>query len=616
MVKQFLFILFSIVLLAQEYEPGQVLVKLEPAAHRSAFNATLDPSRYVIEKLVVRRLGIYTVRIVDKQWTAPQAVEELRNNPWVETAQLDHKVTLRQTFPNDNRFSSQWDKHNTGQSGGVVDADIDAPEAWDITTGGVNAVGDTIVVAVVDGGMQINHPDLAPNVWTNYNEIAGNNIDDDNNGYVDDIHGWDAYNSDGSIPSNGHGTHVSGIVGAKGNNGNQVAGVNWDVKIMAIAGSSSNTSTVLEAYGYALDQRAFYDSTNGSMGAFVVATNSSFGVNYADCNSGSYPLWNDMYDALGEYGILSAAATMNISADVDVTGDVPTGCSSDYMVAVTNTTRNDVKNSGAAYGATTIDLGAPGTSILSTYTGSGTSTATGTSMATPQVAGAVGLMHAAMGPGFTNYFKNNPAEGGLLLKEMILAGTDSLPSLNGITVSGGRLNIFNSVVLVQEFMSADSLDPNPVTELEMDMSNEFEVVLIWTDPTMLFGGDPISDFVIDISRNGLAHASISSGLGSFTDYDLICGQSYQYHCVTRLLANDSTSTAADITTSTTGGEFVLGDITNDQTINMFDVYNLLILILGNDTYDGTEFCAADVDFDNELTIADVLRLVDIVFGRP
>ncbi len=165
-------------------------------------------------------------------------------------------------------------------------------------------------------------------------------------------------------------------------------------------------------------------------------------------------------------------------------------------------------------------------------------------------------------------------------------------------------------------MSADSLDPNPVTELQMDMSNGFEVVLSWTDPTMLFGGDPISDFVIDISRNGLAHASISSGLGSFTDYDLICGQSYQYHCVTRLLANDSTSTAADITTSTTGGEFVLGDITNDQIINMFDVYNLLILILGNDTYDGTEFCAADVDFDNELTVADILRLVDIVSGQP
>ena len=122
----------------------------------------------------------------------------------------------------------------------------------------------------------------------------------------------------------------------------------------------------MEAYGYALDQRAIYDSSGGLSGAFVVATNSSFGVNNADCSSGDYSLWNDMYDALGQYGILSCGATMNINSNVDVTGDVPTGCESDYMISVTNTTRNDAKNSGAAYGLTTIDLGAPGTQVLST----------------------------------------------------------------------------------------------------------------------------------------------------------------------------------------------------------------------------------------------------------
>ena len=100
---------------------------------------------------------------------------------------------------------------------------------------------------------------------------------------------------------------------ARGNNENDISGVNWDVKLMAIAGSSGNTSTVLEAYGYALDQRVIYDSTNGEKGAFVVATNSSFGVDFADCSAGDYILWNNMYDALGEYGILSAAATINSS---------------------------------------------------------------------------------------------------------------------------------------------------------------------------------------------------------------------------------------------------------------------------------------------------------------
>ncbi|MDP6276476.1 MAG: S8 family serine peptidase, partial [Candidatus Marinimicrobia bacterium] len=545
---------------AQDYESKYVLVKLDRDVNKSEFRAVLDPAKYVIEKTVVRRLGIYRIQIIKHQLTAPMAVEELRNYPWVEKAQLDHKVTPRQTFPDDNEFSGQWDKHNTGQNGGTPDADIDAPEAWDITTGGVNALGDTIVVAVVDGGMMLTHTDLVPNLWTNYNEIPGNNIDDDNNGYIDDIHGWDAYSSDGSIPGDGHGTHVGGIIGAKGNNGSMVTGVNWDVKIMAIAGSSSNTSTVLEAYGYALDQRAMYDSTNGALGAFVVATNSSFGIDFADCNSGDYILWNDMYDAMGEYGILSAAATMNRDEDVDIEDDVPTGCVSDYMIAVTNTTRNDVKYSSAAYGATMIDLGAPGTSVLSTYTGGGTSTLTGSSMASPQVAGAVGFMHAAMSAGFVSYFKNNCADGGVLIKQMILDGTDPLPSLDGITVSGGRLNIYNTAVLVQEYLAGDSLDPNPVSNLQVDTSQWYQATLTWEDPTTLFGGDPITDFVIDISRDGIFHTNIPAGLESFTDYGLLSEVPYQYSFVTRLTDNDSTSSPANITVISIGGDCMNGDV--------------------------------------------------------
>jgi hypothetical protein len=601
---------------AQDYESKYVLVKLDRDVNKGEFRAVLDPAKYVIEKTVVRRLGIYRIQINNNQVTAPMAVEEMRNNPWVEKAQLDHKVTPRQTFPDDNEFSGQWDKHNTGQNGGTPDADIDAPEAWDITTGGVNALGDTIVVAVVDGGMMLTHTDLVPNLWTNYNEIPGNNIDDDNNGYIDDINGWDAYSSDGTIPGSGHGTHVSGIIGAKGNNGSMVTGVNWDVKIMAIAGSSSNTSTVLEAYGYALDQRALYDSTNGALGAFVVATNSSFGINNADCNSGNYILWNDMYDAMGEFGILSAGATMNNNSNVDNTGDVPTGCVSDYMIAVTNTTRNDVKNSGAAYGATMIDLGAPGTSVLSTYTGGGTSTLTGTSMASPQVAGAVGFMHAAMSAGFANYFKANRADGGVLIKQMILDGTDPLPSLEGITVSGGRLNIYNTAVLVQEYLAGDSLDPNPVFNLQADTSEWYQATLIWNDPTTLFGGDPITDFVIDISRDGLSHTSLPSGLESFTDYGLLSGEPYQYSLITRLTANDSTSAPATITVFPVGGNCVTGDVNNDQIINILDVINILYFALGFQEPDDEDFCTSDVDYDGVITVTDVLRLVDIVLGRP
>ena len=614
MQKLLVIIIFVSGLFAQDHDPDHVLVKLGHDVKKGEFRTFLDPTKYAIEQTVVKRLNIYKIRILNEHLTAQMAVKELRNNPWVEKVQLDHKVTPRQTFPDDNQFSVQWDKHNTGQSGGTPDADIDAPEAWDITTGGVNALGDTIVVAVVDDGMMLNHTDLAPNLWINHNEIPGNGIDDDNNGYVDDINGWDAYSSDGSIPGSGHGTHVAGIIGAKGNNGSMVAGVNWNVKLMAIAGSSGTTSTVLEAYGYALDQRAFYDSTNGALGAFVVATNSSFGIDNADCNSGSYALWNDMYDAMGEYGILSAAATMNSNSNVDITGDVPTGCASDYMIAVTNTTRNDTKNSGAAYGATTIDLGAPGTSVLSTYIGGGTQTLTGTSMASPQVAGAVGFMHAAMSPGFANYFKNNRADGGVLIKQMILDGTDPLTSLNGITVSGGRLNIYNTAVLVQEYLASDSLDPNPVSNLQADTSQWYQATLTWNDPTTLFGGDSITDFIIEINRDGLFHTSIPSGLESFTDYGLLSGVPYHYSFVTRLTDNDSTSAPANIAVFPIGGDCIPGDVTGDQTINLLDVINILMFVLGYNTPGIEDFCAADVDYDGMITITDVLRLVDIVLG--
>ncbi|MCH7764629.1 MAG: hypothetical protein IIB95_12975, partial [Candidatus Marinimicrobia bacterium] len=120
-------IIFSMALLsAQDYDDKYILIKLNQGVKKSTLKTVLNSSRYVIEKPIVKRLGIYKVRILDNQLTAPMAVEEMRNNPWVEKAQLDHKVTLRQTFPNDSLFYQQWSKHNTGQDDGIADADIDA----------------------------------------------------------------------------------------------------------------------------------------------------------------------------------------------------------------------------------------------------------------------------------------------------------------------------------------------------------------------------------------------------------------------------------------------------------------------------------------------------------
>ncbi|MCC6476107.1 S8 family serine peptidase, partial [bacterium] len=179
----------------------------------------------------------------------------------------------------------------------------------------------------------------------------------------------------------------------------------------------------------------------------------------AFCTSGSYPTWNDLYNAMGEVGILSACATANANYNVDTQGDVPTSCSSPYVISVTNTTSTDAKNSGAGYGLTTIDLGAPGTSILSLRSTGSTGTMTGTSMSTPHVAGAVALMHAAASFGFYNYNTLYPDSGALALKEMLLDGTDPIAALQGITVTGGRLNLYNACLAISQYVGVNPTEP-------------------------------------------------------------------------------------------------------------------------------------------------------------
>ena len=487
MKRYLVIILITTGLIAQKYAPGNILIQSKTGVTMDELKIGLDISQYQIVKPLMKRANIYLVKVVDRSLTTERALKEISENPWVQNAQFDHYISQRQTFPDDPSFNSQWGMHNTGQSGGLEDADIDAPEAWSLSTGGVNAIGDDIVVAIVDGGCMLSHTDLDDNLWVNIDEIPGNNIDDDNDGYVDDVNGWNAFNSNGNVSSDGHGTHVAGIVGAEGNNGSMVAGVNWNVKLMIIEGSTGTTSIVLEAYGYVLDQRVLYNETNGAEGAFVVSTNSSFGIDFADCTTGSYPLWDEAYTAMGEAGILSAAATINSNQNVDSIGDVPTGCISDFLITVTNTTRNDQKAS-AGYGIESIDLGAPGSSILSTYSNGSTSSLSGTSMATPHVAGAVGFFHAVMTASFSEFHKQNPGEGTLILKNMILDGTDEINALENITVSGGRLNLYNTAIMVSEFMASDSLDPNPVTNFNGDGSDGMTVHLNWENPKHFLEG--------------------------------------------------------------------------------------------------------------------------------
>lgn len=349
---------------------------------------------------------------------------------------LNSKVTFRKT-PNDPRFSELWNFLP-----GRNNADVSALKAWDLSVGNKN--GDDYVVAVIDGGIDVAHSDLKDNIWINKGEIAGNQIDDDGNGYVDDVNGWNAFNDTGNINSDFHGTHVAGIIGAKGNNGVGLAGINWNIKIMGISGSSGDTKTVLKAYNYILKQKKLYLDTNGRLGANIVSTNSSFGVDYADCSSSDYRLWNEVYDELGKVGILNATATINDEIDVDVEGDVPTGCKSDSIISVTNTNSNNEKYQFSGYGARSIDLGAPGTDILSTVPDNGYELLTGTSMSTPHVAGAIAFLHGLKNKAFLKIRKENPKKGALLIKKILMESVDKNSTLKEKTVSGGKLNLFKS----------------------------------------------------------------------------------------------------------------------------------------------------------------------------
>jgi subtilisin family serine protease len=393
------------------------------------------------------------IALLEPQFTVldtKKLVEILRSYPEVAWAQLDHPVTMREVIPDDPDFARQWSLRSQSNN-----SDIRATYAWTLGKGGKTIEGEDVVVAVVDQGVDWTHPSLAANMWVNTAEIDGNKIDDDGNGYVDDIYGWDAVRGQGQIFPGDHGTHVAGIIGARGNDGLQVVGVNWESKIMSVRvlgyGDKDLTSTVLEGYNYVLKQKKMWLESEGKAGANVVATNSSFGVDYARCDSGDYPAWNAVYEAMGQVGILSAAATINGHVDVDVRGDVPTTCQSDFIVSVTNTTETGTKNSGAGYGAVHIDLGAPGTNVLSTVTKGLVRNMTGTSMATPHVAGAIAFLHSVASQDFRRLYRESPAEAALKIKRAMLESVTVQQDLVGRTVSGGRLNLHGAAVKLTDF---------------------------------------------------------------------------------------------------------------------------------------------------------------------
>jgi hypothetical protein len=427
------------------YVPGEVLVQIddpmwlpEIIGELQIVNSTYTGLR--VSKEVSRPVNIWLLAFDENAITHDDMLNALVNNKHILIAQNNHYVQERITTPNDPIFGTQW--HHVDGS----DNDIDSDLAWDITTGGTTNTGHEIVVCVIEGGGAAwNHEDLIANHWVNTAEIDGNSIDDDGNGYIDDYNGWNSGNNTDNIATGDHGTGVSGMIGARGDNGIDATGINWNVKIMQVDMGGISEANVIAAYTYPLTMRQLYTSSGGTEGAFVVATNASWGIDNA--NPASYPLWCNFYDTLGEAGILNCGATANNNVNIDAVGDMPTACSSPYMISVTATNSSDVRTF-SGYGQTTIDVGAPGGGVITLANTNATTTTSGTSFASPLTAGVIALIYSVPCSDIAVLAMSDPQEAADLVREALFDGVDLVPNLTTETVTGGRINAFNSVELI------------------------------------------------------------------------------------------------------------------------------------------------------------------------
>lgn len=365
-----------------QFAPGQVLVGFLPGAEAVGLQSVKTDSAVSDNQPI--GFGLYKLTL-QSGVSVPAAISQLSGKPGVKFVEPNY-IAKKAVSPNDPSFTdgTLWALRNTGQNGGTAGADTRATAGWDINTG----TGAT-VVAVIDDGVEHTHPDLAANMWTNTREVPGNGADDDGNGFVDDVHGYDFSRSTGDILGgiiDDHGTHVAGSIGAVGNNGVGVSGMTWKTRIMTLplfssGASSGQISVAIQGMNYAV-----------MMGAKV--SNHSWGY------SGPESLaLRAAFDAANTAGHVAVCAAFNDAEDNDVVDSYPT----DFygvlpnVISVAAYDRNDQLAGFSNYGRRSVTLGAPGVEIFSTSTGGGYAFKQGTSMASPHVAGAVTLFMDAAG---------------------------------------------------------------------------------------------------------------------------------------------------------------------------------------------------------------------------
>ena len=424
-----------------KWVPGEVVVRYrsdvstaERASVRSRVATSFRPLRAKGTELLELAAGE----------SVTDAVAELESRPDVLYAEPNYVITAS-SVPNDTSFSNLWALNATN---GV---DINAPEAWDISTGSAS-----VRVGVLDSGIDYNHPDLAGNIWSNPNESL-NGRDDDGNGFVDDVRGWDFADHDADpMDVLGHGTHVAGTIGAKGNNGRGITGVNWNVSLVPLrvlgADGSGSTADAANAIVYAR-----------SIGVTVI--NMSFGGPYYS---------RMMAEAIGSSpNTLFVAAAGNNNSDNDVTPSYPCNLAWENVLCVAATNSSGERASYSNYGLSTVDLGAPGSYIYSTVPGGNYAWYSGTSMAAPHVAGAAALLSAAA-----------PAAGSSQLKTALLAGAAPSSALTGVTSSGKGLDLYRSMLLVAPPPAAPPVvEPTPTPQPQPSQTTAPQPTPVSPEPT-------------------------------------------------------------------------------------------------------------------------------------
>ncbi len=413
-----------------EYVPNHVLLTLDTAAGPEVSQPeTLED---VIPGSAINPLGDFGIYLMELPAgvDAADAIPLLRNRPGVTSAELDW-IGEWSAVPNDPDYSGlQWSLNNTGQTvngvTGTAGADVSAELAWDTSIGSTN-----VIVAIVDSGMDYLHPDLIDNVWVNGGEIPGNGIDDDGNGFVDDVNGWDFGSLDNDpMDFVGHGTHVAGTAGAVGNNSLGLAGVNWNVSLMALKiGTDLGGPTV-----------------SGGIGAIIYATNMGAAVSN---HSYTVPFTTAFQNAVNfaeTNGHIIVAAAGNSSSNNDVFPSYPANYANSNVIAVAATDQNDNLAGFSSFGPTTVDIGAPGVNIWSTTPRNGSAFygpnydfSDGTSMASPHVAGAIGLLRSLA-----------PSAPHTEIIRALYDGADPLASLDGVVATGARLNLAGAVAQLRD----------------------------------------------------------------------------------------------------------------------------------------------------------------------